>query len=294
VGHSLSLLTAALLVGQTPVYQSQGKSCSCNKATQGYITAQPDYVWETQPVGWVKRGSSSTSEWRSSSEWHGQTSEASWIDNRPVLSRMRNWFNRNDNAPSRTEPSSAQPVIGQPVIVSPNGSGQEYYRRLPTTNEPPLNVTPAQPAGRSERISPASRPMPVAPAPQPGRPLTIEVEPIQFRPAGAAPMTVAPAPASSQAASTRPNPISARFTNKVGQPGDYSWITGQLEVRNGMAIVHYATPETVDRYNGSLVLATDADLSRLRSGDLVSVHGAVEQRGSSIVYRVQTMDLIER
>jgi hypothetical protein len=105
-------------------------------------------------------------------------------------------------------------------------------------------------------------------------------------------MTV-PAPVASTV-SSRPSSISARFTNKVGQPGDYSWITGQLEIRNGTAILHYATPDTIDRYNGSLVLASGADLSKLRSGDLVSAHGSVQQQGRSAVYRVQTIDLIER
>jgi len=290
VGQSLSLLTAALLVGQTPLPQSHGKNCSCNKATQGYVAAQPEYTFETQQVGWIRRGSSSSS---STSEWRGSTSESSWIDNRPVLSRMKNWLNRGDNnAPSQTQ---AAPLNGPTVIIQP-GAGQEYYRRLPTTNEPPLGTVPAQPAVPPGRVAPSSlRSGPMAP--QSEEPLTIEVEPINFRPAGqakgAAPAMTGPAPASSTV-SMRPNPISARFTSKVGQPGDYSWITGQIEIRDGTAILHYATPETVDRYSGSLLLATDANLSNLRSGDLVSAHGSVQQQGRAIVYRVQTIDLIER
>lgn len=294
MGHSLSLLTAALLVGQTPLPQPHGKNCNCNKATQGYIAAQPEYIYETQPVSWLSLRGSST---MTTSEWRGSTSETSWIDNRPVLSRVKNWFGRGDNGPQRMETA---PMTGPTVIMQPSATGQEYYRRLPTTNEPPLGAVPAQPAVRPERVAPSSlRPAPLAP--QSEKPLTIEVEPIDFRPAGqakgTAPVIVTPAPVSSMAQvapSTRPNPISPRLVNKVGQPGDYSWITGQLEIRNGTAMVHYATPETVDRYDGTLVLATDANLSNFRSGDLVSVRGSVQQHGRGAIYRVQTIDLIER
>lgn len=298
MGHSLSLLTAALLMGQTPLPQSHGKNCSCNKATQGYIAAQPEYFSEAQPIGWFRRGTSSsatTSEWRSGAEWRSSNSEGSWIDNRPVLSRVKNWFGRGDNAPA-----SMEPLPGQTVIIQPSATGQDYYRRLPTTNEPPLGGVPAQPVVRPERTAPSSpRPAPAAPPSE--KPLTIEVEPIEFRPAGqakgTAPAMVAPSPSSKamESASARPNPISARFVSKVGQPGDYSWITGQLEVRNGTAILHYATPDTVDRYNGSLVLATsEANLRNVRSGDLVSVRGSIQQQGRGAVYRVQSIDLIER
>ena len=73
--------------------------------------------------------------------------------------------------------------------------------------------------------------------------------------------------------SNRPNFISPRFVEKVGQPGDYSWITGQLEIRGNTYILHYATPETIDRFGGSIVLGGIHDASNLHNGDLVSAHG---------------------
>ncbi|MCI0682001.1 MAG: hypothetical protein L0Y71_07855 [Gemmataceae bacterium] len=357
MGHSLSLLTAALLVGQTPhpysgVSQS-GRNCSCNNGTRGYIVASPDYYRETQQIGGWKRGSTMTTEWRSSSEWRSSDwqsvpSETSWMDNRPILSRFRSWFRGDSPAPSRMETvPGAQPIIGQPVIVSP-GTGHDYYRRLPTTSEPPLNKVPAQPVVRPEGAAPSgAAPSSLRPAPaatplekqSSDKPLSVEVAPIEFRPAGhgmaghgsgvtpaiatstaangaaVAPAMVAPAPMGaaalgtpsvgtpsvptptvpvSSAAPARPSPISARFADKVGQPGDYSWITGQLEIRNGAYLLHYASPDTIDRFNGSLPLATEANLSTFRSGDLVSVHGNVVQQGRSTAYRVRSIDLIER
>ena len=89
--------------------------------------------------------------------------------------------------------------------------------------------------------------------------------------------------------------ISPRFVSKVGQPGDYSWITGQLEVRGSTYVLHYATPDTVDRFGGKIALQPEGKLDNLRNGDLVSAHGAVvQQPGRGAVYRAKSVDLIER
>ena len=290
MGHSLTLLTAALLVGQTPVIESSGKNCNCNKGTQGRILAQPEMTTDTRTAGWwTSRGSATTSE-----TWSNGVQQTSWVDDRPVLSRIRGWFRKSDGTTTRIEKSQTS----QPVIAPSTTPTNEYnYRRLPTKSEPPLQTTPAP----SKPVAPATtKPMQITPLP--ARPLTIEVEPIEFRPAGsakgAAPAIVAPAPtpiATFTKPSTRPNRISPRFTDKVGQPGDYSWITGQLEIRNGACLLHYATPETVDQHNGSLALAVDAKLLvNVRSGDLVSVHGSVVHQSGRAAYRVQAIDLIER
>ena len=260
---------------------------------------------ETRTVGWLNWRATSTT---TSETWRNNTSETSWVDNRPVLSRIKSWFGRGDNNTIRNE--TVQPAPGQPVIVQPMATGQEFYRKLPTTSEPPLGNAPAAPKsfqGAPTGTPPTVQPKPAAPtsqqpaprAPTVEQPLTVEVEPIEFRAAGQAkgitPSISSSAPPTAiSVPSSRPNPISPRFVEKVGQPGDYSWITGQLEIRNGTCMLHYATPETIDRYNGSLILSAEGKLGNVRHGDLVSVHGNVVQTGRGATYRVQTIDLIER
>ncbi len=312
MGHSLTLLTAVLFVGQTPVIDSNGKSCNCNKRTQGRVLAQPEMMTETRTVAWWNGRSSATT---STETWSSGTQPTSWVDNRPVLSKIKGWFSKSDNG-TTTRTESVPTTTSQPLIVQPmpTTTNEFNYRRLPTTNEPPLNTAPAKPAVQPKPAAPATPPSPPSkggaggvPAQitlPPAAPLTIEVEPIEFRPAGsakgAAPAVVAPASApiasfGKPSTSTRPNPISPRFTDKVGQPGDYSWITGQLEIRGGAYLLHYATPETIDQHHGSLVLSADGKLlNNVRSGDLVSVHGSVVQQSGRAVYRVQAIDLIER
>jgi len=281
VGHSLTLLAAALLTGQT--VDSNGRTCPCNKAVQGTISAQPEYTSETRWTSWRNSSSSTTTTqtWRSTSE-----------PSRGPLSRIRNIFGRGDNATVKTE--TIQPSSnGGTVVVQPASQAADVYRRLPTSSEPPLGNAPVN---TPKRVEPASQ-KPAQFAPPTEKPLTIEVEPIEFRPAGtmkdAHTAQVIPI-ATNAIPSNRTNAISPRFVNKVGQPGDYSWITGQLEVRGGQYILHYATPDTVDRHGGSIVLATDASMSSLRNGDLVSVHGSVVQNGRSTIYRAQSVDLVER
>jgi hypothetical protein len=304
VGHSLTLLTAALLVGQTQMLDSSGRPCPCKNGQQGRVLAQPEMVTETRTTGWWNGRSSTTT----TETWSSGVQQTGWVDNRPVLSRIKSWFGRGETSGnSRSE--AVQPSIGQP-ITPPATTNELQYRRLPTTNEPPLNSPAGSPASSKGGAAPTVQPKPAAPATQkpgqinapPAAPLTIEVEPIEFRPAGSAKIgtptvtsTMSPPVLTVARPSNRPNHISPRFTDKVGQPGDYSWITGQLEVRNGAYIIHYATPETVDQHNGSLQLAVDAKaLGNVRNGDLVSVHGNVVQQSGRTLYRVQGIDLIER
>lgn len=281
MGHSLTLLAAALLTGQT--VDSNGKTCPCNKAAQGTIVAQPEYTSETRWTSWRNSSSSTTTTqtWRSTNE-----------PSRGPLSRIRTLFGRGDNATVKTE--TIQPSSnGGTVVVQPASQATDVYRRLPTSSEPPLGNAPVN---TPKRVEPASQ-KPAQFAPPTEKPLTIEVEPIEFRPAGmtkeAHAAEVIPAVTNAMP-SNRPNSISPRFVNKVGQPGDYSWITGQLEIRGGQYILHYATPETVDRHGGSVVLTTDASMSNLRNGDLVSAHGSVVQHGRTTTYRAQSVDLVER
>ncbi len=102
----------------------------------------------------------------------------------------------------------------------------------------------------------------------------------------------APQPATQSAAT----PLNFKLVNKIGHEDDYTWVTGQLFQEGGYWIVRYATPETVDRFQGALILAGEKALDQFRAGDLVSVRGTVVQnpRGGLALYRVTTVDLIER
>lgn len=87
--------------------------------------------------------------------------------------------------------------------------------------------------------------------------------------------------------------VSAAMADKVGHEADFSWITGQLRRDNGRWTIHFATPETVDRYNGRLPIAPGPDMSRFEEGDLVTAHGQISPRGSLPMYQASSVDLIE-
>lgn len=92
------------------------------------------------------------------------------------------------------------------------------------------------------------------------------------------------------------NPVNPKLVNKIGHEDDYSWVTGQLFQENGQWLVRYATPDTVDRFNGAFLLGLQGTMQGVRPGDLVSVRGTVvpNPRGGVAVYRVTSVDLIER
>jgi len=296
MGQSINLLAAALLLGQGQV-APPSKNCACQKQSGGRVVAQPTLA--TEPRAW-----SATSEggWRTTT-----TSGGRWIDNRPILSKMRNWFRSDDEAEMTTQ-EFVQP--GQGRVIAPSTAGGDY-RPLPTITEPPLTESVKSP----RRVAPAVvRPAPTTPTkPAAAAPLptvkdapVLEIEPLSFRPAGKdAAKDTAKQPATptiaeivvSDASAAQPKErngaISPRFVNKVGQPGDYSWITGQLEIRGNTYVLHYATPDTVDRFGGKLVL--QGDIGNLRNGDLVTAHGQVAPQGvRGTVYRARSVDLVER
>lgn len=97
-------------------------------------------------------------------------------------------------------------------------------------------------------------------------------------------------------ASKKPTPILPKFAAKIGHEDDFSWVTGQLQHENGTWVIYYATPETVDRYEGKLLLHPAGDMANLQSGDLVSAHGNVVHlpSGRQAAYRATRVDLIER
>ena len=95
------------------------------------------------------------------------------------------------------------------------------------------------------------------------------------------------------------NPILAQFAEKTGRDEHFEWITGQLEVENGAYVIYYASPETVDKYQGRIVLQPQqVDMKEMHRGDLISVRGQVIQRGTmqggGAVYRLTSAIVIER
>jgi hypothetical protein len=95
------------------------------------------------------------------------------------------------------------------------------------------------------------------------------------------------------------NPILPQLANKIGRDEKFEWVTGQFETESGNLVLYYATPDTVDKYHGRIVLMPDKiELKQYRSGDLVSVRGQLTQRqtmqGIVPIYHVSMATLIER
>lgn len=144
----------------------------------------------------------------------------------------------------------------------------DYYRRMPTSNSTPI-ITSEPPVGE-KIIQPASMP-------------TNNLKPINHQ-------SVEPG-----VAPKKNSPLLPQFANKVGHETDYSWVTGQLQQENGQWVVYYATPDTIEKFGGSMVLQPAGEIRGAQNGDLVSVHGSVVQsQGGRPVYRATRIDLIER
>jgi len=88
-------------------------------------------------------------------------------------------------------------------------------------------------------------------------------------------------------------PLSARMAEKVGHESDFSWITGQIRRESSGWVIYFATPETIDRYNGRLPIASGVDMSKFQDGNLVTAHGQVNVRGNQASYQAASVDLIE-
>ncbi len=214
MGHSFTMMTA-LLLAQTAAPEDNGKSCPCKNGVQSGSQTRtvtlPDGTTETRTTSWWSwRGSASTTSstaptpvpasavpanagplntgttTATDSGWRPVNSpQGSWIDNRPVLSRIKGWFNRGDNTNTNMRTERMEPVPGPmrgEVIIEPAAIAPESFRRLPTTNEPPLGTPVPMPAAPRNTAPTPIRPVPVAPSSD--NPPIIEIEPISFRPAG--------------------------------------------------------------------------------------------------------------
>ena len=90
---------------------------------------------------------------------------------------------------------------------------------------------------------------------------------------------------------------------KAGHEYDYSRITGYLyyvHTDGGRWVLRYAGLDEVDRYGGSVVLASSVEMGNFREGDLVTVYGAIVNEGRASrslggpLYRVDMIEMRER
>jgi hypothetical protein len=89
-------------------------------------------------------------------------------------------------------------------------------------------------------------------------------------------------------------PILPSLVNKMGRDENFAWVTGQLEIENGKYVLYYSPADAVDVCNGRVILHTEADMSKVGQGDLVSVTGQLQgQPGSGSVFFATTVTFIE-
>ena len=276
MGHAISLLTASLLVAQTQSPAPTNPGCSCQKKSN---TQQVQYI-EPAPVEMSapRRGLFGLGLFDSTpTPTKTQTQTVSVSEDRPILGGLRKLFGKKDAEPQyRVEPPVTSPSTTTPRLMQrmPEGNSTEGAPQAVPVNNVKI-VTPAtyQPAGE-----------PIQTIPTTTQSLSIPATPVS---------ATIPTPTSTVA--SRPSRISPELVGKVGHEQDYSWITGQIRVENGQHVIHFAPPEVVDRYNGSLVLTSaTAELRAFRDGEYVSARGQVVQQGSTAVYRLTGIDRLPR
>lgn len=194
-------------------------------------------------------------------------------EERPILSKIQGWWkgDRQDAQPTSNQPvrggtirETPPPPISNPTPLTPPPAG-DFYKRMP--NPTSKATTPSAPVVK-ETAPPAK---------------DIQQTSLQ--------QVAVPKSAKS--------PILSDPANSIGRDEKFEWITGQFEIENGNFVLYYATPETVDKYHGRIVLLSEqADLKQFRRGDLVSVRGQLSQRqttqGIMPIYSVTLATKIER
>ena len=270
---SLCALAAGLIVGQVQdvtTFNAEPVQPACKHCAASTNTGWTQVQTSTQTRTW-----SQTGVWTPTTGWTWHNSSEVSAEDRPLLSRVSERLNGlfgnrqdtpGDKARGQTSgrqstgwhEEDAQPFSGLstvPVISS------DHPQRLAvgrvTTNEPPLLEVAARPEAAAIKTT-------------------------SFEPA----LVVSAADASGK--------IRPALLSKIGHAEDYSWLIGQVEVANGAHLVHYAAPTSHDRFGGHMILNGDVDLSRFQSGDLVTVHGGVIPGQTGSLYRVQSVDLINR
>lgn len=185
----------------------------------------------------------------------------------------------------------------------------EWNEQL-TPEERPSLIVPTPAAAPIEAVAPAPIPEAiVAPAPLPREAKTTPLRPAPKK----APTRIALTPGGEftiEAVEPEEAPISVepvafalkesvalndRYMSRLGHAADYSSITGQLRIADGVYKLYYAAPDRADRMGGVLALEMKGDLSPLRNGDLVDARGNLfTRRDGSVVYRPDVIRILER
>lgn len=208
------------------------------------------------------------------------------------MTKLQSWFGRKESQEPPVQRQTGQPQIqtqpqplpqtfSQPLPL-PQPRGTVIIEGVPTSNP---SVLPANP-------TPLDFPKKLPSSSQNG--LRKELPVTSVQPAGKPlQQTTLQLPASNVK-----SPILPALANKIGRDEKFEWVTGQLEFEGGSHVLYYATPETIDTYNGRLVMhSQQVDMNSFRRGDLVSVRGELIQRqtaqGKMPVYRATDVQLIE-
>jgi hypothetical protein len=214
-------------------------------------------------------------------------------NNRPILSKIRGWFNRNNRNSNEAAPLppviSTEPLprpFGTPATPlapapAPSAAPGEFPKKLPITpqNFTPKNEVQVLPQKPAEAPKAAPATTPPAKNDTKAAPKTDSVSTVSLR----------------QVPSTARSPILPANVHRIGRDDKFAWVTGQLEVEKGQFVLYYATPETVDQYHGRIVLnSQNVDMRQFRSGDLVSAQGQIHSSRGSAMYNITSADLIER
>jgi hypothetical protein len=197
-------------------------------------------------------------------------------EDRPIITKIQSWFKRD----AQTPPNPQQPPFIQPAS---NGKVRE---------EPPMLTQPLTPSTTTPADFPRKLPNPSSKTI--GQTSVIGKD-SQSSEKGVQQTALQQSPTARNAKS----PILRQWIEKIGRDEKFEWITGQLELENGAYVIYYASPETVDKFHGRIVLVPQqVDMKSFRRGDLISLHGQLGQRqslqGTTPTYRLTDATLIER
>jgi len=199
---------------------------------------------------------------------------ANWFsrDDRPIITKIQGWFKRDPQTP----PNPQQPPFIQPT------SSPKVRDVSPPITQP---TTPTAPNDFPRKLPNPSTQQGLLQKHSLAKESSKSVQQTTLQQAAPATNTK--------------SPILPQWAEKIGRDEKFEWVTGQIELESGNYVVYYASPETIDKYNGRLVLVPQTvDMKTFRRGDLVSLRGQLGQRqglqGATPTYRLTDANLIER
>jgi hypothetical protein len=195
-------------------------------------------------------------------------------EDRPILNKLQSWFKRDqpdanahNNIPIKDKVIRETPPPPNTIPMRPTPGSNEFPHKLPNSS----NKAPTAPEPLAKEATKGAKEVAQT---------TLQQD------AGANPKAAK-------------SPIRASLAERIGRDENFEWITGQFEIENGAHVIYYATPETIDKFNGRIVLEPQqVNLTQFARGDLVSVRGQLVQaktsQGMVPAYRVTMANLIER